>query len=240
LVPDSSFVNDGSDRFVYLYSEFGLQSGWDAGGGFEEFGLTDPNGPNVATNAMSISKTASVPGGTADHVGELITYAIKVSDVGNTNLTNVVVSDPSTSDLTRNTDIVGNNDNVLNPGEIWSFTAHHTVTQQDIDNSADSAELTNIATARSDQTAPITAVASVPVVALPELTATKVPTIADGVADSAGEAITYTFTLTNNGNASLTEPNVFDLSIATEPTGLVDPVLVGPFNIGDVNHDNVM
>jgi uncharacterized repeat protein (TIGR01451 family) len=240
LIPDSFFINDGVDRFVYLYSEFGVQSGWDAGGGFEEWGLTTPNGPNAPTNAMSISKTASVPGGTADHAGEVITYAIKVSDVGNTNLTNVVVSDPSTSDLTRNADIVGNNDNVLNPGEIWSFTAHHTVTRQDIDNSADSAELTNIATARSDQTAPITAVASVPVVALPELTATKVPSIADGVADSAGEVITYTFTLTNNGNASLTEPNVFDLSISPSPTGLVDPVLVGGFNIGDTNQDGVM
>src|SRR3982074_332921 len=33
LVPDTLFVNDGTDRFVYLYSEFGVQGGWDAGGG---------------------------------------------------------------------------------------------------------------------------------------------------------------------------------------------------------------
>src|SRR5712672_2534601 len=125
LIPNSPFINDGVDRFVYLYSECGVQGGWDAGGGFEEWGLTTANGPNVATNAMSISKTASVPGGTADHAGEVITYAIKVSDVGNSNLTSVTVTDPSVSDLMRGADIVGNNDNVLNPGEVWSFTGHH-------------------------------------------------------------------------------------------------------------------
>src|SRR5215471_15199208 len=161
LVPDSMFINDGTDRFVYLYSAFGMQNGWDAGGGFEEWGTTTPNGPNVTTNAMSISKTASVPGGTADHVGEVITYTVKVSDVGNTNLTDVSVTDPSVSDLTRGADIVGNNDNVLDPGEIWSFTAHHTVTQADLDQAIEGGVITNTATATSDQTGPVSASATV-------------------------------------------------------------------------------
>src|SRR5262249_51789019 len=64
LVPDSAFTNDGVDRFVYIYSAFGGRDGWNAGGGFEEWGTSTPNGPNTPTNAMSISKTASVPGGT--------------------------------------------------------------------------------------------------------------------------------------------------------------------------------
>src|SRR5215471_2963126 len=46
LIPDSQFINDGTDRFVYLYSAFGAQSGWDAGGGAEQWGLTTANGPN--------------------------------------------------------------------------------------------------------------------------------------------------------------------------------------------------
>jgi hypothetical protein len=37
LIPDSRFVNDGVDRFIYLYSELGVQSGWDAGGGLGGF-----------------------------------------------------------------------------------------------------------------------------------------------------------------------------------------------------------
>ena len=45
LVPDSLFVNDGTDRFVYLYSAFGAQSGWDAGGGFEEWGTLHAEWP---------------------------------------------------------------------------------------------------------------------------------------------------------------------------------------------------
>src|SRR5262249_59292681 len=109
---------------------------------------------------MSISKTASVPGGTADQVGEVITYSIKVSDVGNTNLTSVMVTDPSVSDMTRGADIVGNNDNVLNPGEIWSFTAHHTVTAADL--GSESGEITNTVTATSAQAAPVTPSANLP------------------------------------------------------------------------------
>src|SRR5262249_23013454 len=89
LIPDSLFINDGTDRFVYLYSAFGAQPGWEASGGSETWGTTTPNGPNVPTNAMSMSKTASAPGNVVDHVGEVVSYTIKVSDVGNTNLTNV-------------------------------------------------------------------------------------------------------------------------------------------------------
>jgi hypothetical protein len=44
-----------------------------------------------------------------------------------------VVSDPSVSDLTRIADLVGNNDNILNLGETWQYTASHTVTQADLD-----------------------------------------------------------------------------------------------------------
>jgi uncharacterized repeat protein (TIGR01451 family) len=227
LVPDSAFINDGVDRFVYLYSEVGVQNGWDAGGGAEQWGLSVPNGPNVPTNAMSISKTASVPGGTADHVGEVISYTIKVSDVGNTNLTHVTVTDPTVSDLTRGADIVGNNDNVLNPGEIWSFTAHHTVTQQDIDNAGDGGDIFNVATAHSDQTSPMTASASVPIEVLRQFTATKVPSTPGGVITTAGQVVDYTFTLTNNGNASLTEPIVLDPSVTHGDTAFVDPVFVG-------------
>jgi uncharacterized repeat protein (TIGR01451 family) len=232
LVPDSSFVNDGTDRFVYLYSEFGVQDGWDAGGGSEEWGLSTSNGPNVTTNAMSISKTASVPGGTADQVGEVITYAIKVSDVGNTNLTNVTVTDPTVSDLTRGADIVGNNDNVLNPGEIWSFTAHQTVAQADLNSGGEDGAIVNIATAKSDQTSPISASTTIPVVAPTGPHTTVVLTPAPATATAGGEVINYAIGVTNDGSLDLTEPVVQDLAGNPEPE-----VQSGGFNVGDTNQD---
>src|SRR5262249_16711055 len=161
---------------------------------------------------MSISKTASVPGGTADQVGEVITYSIRVSDVGNTNLTDVTVTDPSVSDMTRGADIVGNNDNVLNPGEIWSFTAHHTVTQADLDSGLEGGGISNTATADSDQTGPVSATATVAVAAPagPHTTVTVTPSVADGTADMAGEAINHAITMVNDGTVDLTEAQVQD------------------------------
>jgi uncharacterized repeat protein (TIGR01451 family) len=234
LVPDSSFINDGTGRFVYLYSAFGAQPGWDAGGGFESWGLSAPNGPNVPTNAMSISKSASAPGGVADHVGEVITYTIKVSDMGNTNLTDVTVSDPSVSDLTRGADIVGNNDNVLNPGEIWSFTAHHTVTAGDLNVGSEGGSISNTVTASSDQTSPISATANVPVVASgPHTTVVMTPTPA--TATFGGETITYAIAVTNDGTQDLTEPTVQDLFGNAQPE-----VQSGGFDVGDTNQDGVL
>ena len=237
LIPDSLFINDGTDRFVYLYSAFGAQDGWEAGGSFEEWGTSTPNGPNVATNAMTISKTASVPGGTVDHVGEVISYAIKVSDVGNTNLTSVTVTDPSVSDMTRGADIVGNNDSVLNPGEIWSFTAHHTVTQAEIDASGDGGGISNTATADSAQTNPVSATATVTVTlpSGPHTTVAITPTVADGTANSAGDVINYAITMTNDSPFNLTDP------IVQEPDGtFVTSVDSGGFNVGDTNQDAVL
>jgi uncharacterized repeat protein (TIGR01451 family) len=237
LVPDALFTNVGTDRFVYLYSAFGAQAGWDAGGGFEEWGTTTPNGPNVPTSAMSISKTASVPGGTADQVGEVITYTVDVSDVGNTQLTNVAVTDPSVSDMTRGADIVGNNDNILDPGEIWSFTAHHTVTQADLNVGPEGGLIVNTATATSDQTGPVSASATVFVgQPPPHTTVSMTATVADGTADQAGDVINYAITMTNDRTIDLTEPLVRELVSGNQ----VAEVQSGGFNVGDVNHDGVL
>ena len=64
LIPDSFFINDAAHRYVTLYSEFGVQPGWDSDGGFEEWGLAGPSGG--ARSALAVDKTATVPGGTAD------------------------------------------------------------------------------------------------------------------------------------------------------------------------------
>src|SRR5205085_12280041 len=78
LIPDSYFINDAAHRYIYLYSQFGVQSGFAADGGFEEWGVTKTSGALGTTAALAVHKTASVPGGTADHAGEVITYSIKV------------------------------------------------------------------------------------------------------------------------------------------------------------------
>jgi uncharacterized repeat protein (TIGR01451 family) len=257
LIPDSVFINDASHRYVYLYSGFGYQSGWASDGGFEEWGVSTPAGAPGTTSALSVSKSATVPGGTADTAGEAITYSIKVSNVGDANLTGITVTDPSVSDMTgvdANHDGFNdgdtNHDNILNAGEVWSYTAHHTVTQADIDNNGNGdGVITNTVTADSLQTNPSTATAAVTVDRHPHLTLVKEASVPGGTADAAGEVISYAISVTNDGNTTLTNPVVSDLTVVpvlNHSAPIVDPAVQvfipvndGDFNLGDTNQNNV-
>ena len=78
--------------------------------------------------------------------------------------------------------MVGDEDNLLEVGETWGYTAAHTVTQAEIDAGgnfdgpdADSLfdQLRNVATADSNETGPDTDDASVPVAHTPSLNIVK-------------------------------------------------------------------
>jgi hypothetical protein len=96
-------------------------------------------------------------------------------------------------------DTKGNGDNVLDVGETWTYTASYTTTQADINSGAD---LVNVATADTDQTDPKTDNETVDVVQNPNFTIVKSADVA--AVNAAGEVITYTYTLANTGNVSLT------------------------------------
>ena len=71
----------------------------------------------------------------------------------------MTVTDPyaDAGSIVRGTDVVGDNDALLEVGEIWGYTAAHTVTQAEIDsNGGGDGELENTATADSNETAPDT------------------------------------------------------------------------------------
>ena len=102
LIPDSYFINDPAHRYVTLYSKFGMQAGWEADSSSEVWGLS-VNSAGL-TPAMTVHKTATVPGGTADAAGEVISYAITIANVGEVNLTGITVTDPSVSNLRRDSD----------------------------------------------------------------------------------------------------------------------------------------
>ncbi|MFN0056516.1 MAG: SdrD B-like domain-containing protein, partial [Planctomycetales bacterium] len=115
--PGGSQAND-------LFSSIVLNAGVD--GTENNFGELIPH-PDLA-----ITKTASIPGGTADVAGEVITYQITVQNTGNVGLTNVEVADilDETVDYVSG-DVDG--DTVLDVGESWIYSASYTVTQADLD-----------------------------------------------------------------------------------------------------------
>jgi len=251
LIPDIFFINDAAHRYVTLYSALGQQAGWEADGGFEEWGLNHTSGG--AVSSLVVHKTATVPGGTADTAGEVISYAISVSNVGNLTLTGITVSDPTVSNLAAVLSSgfnVGdtNHDSNLNAGETWQYTASHTVTQADLDsNGGGDGTIENTVTADSAQTDPVSAVASVAVDQRPTLHVTKMPDVAS--VNAAGNVINYAVNVQNTGNTTLFNPIVNDsqVTIVTPilnqdapilgTTQFTIPKLVGDYNIGDTNQN---
>ena len=191
----------------------------------------EPDDPTVTSlpvnRDISVEKTGTFNdangNGYAD-VGETIDYTITVTNTGSITLYNVTVTDPLTG-LSQN---VG----TLAPGQSTQVTTTYTVTQSDID----AGEVVNQATATgqdasgtdvtddSDDPNDTTDVdpdgdgdpddpthTEVPQHA--DITVEKTGTFNDengnGMAD-VGETITYTFTVTNTGNVTLTDVTIDD------------------------------
>jgi hypothetical protein len=109
-----------------------------------------------------------------------------------------------------------NLDGKLSRGETWQYTAHHTVTQAEIDNGGivdPALTISNTATAATDQGASASASASVLVAQHPSLALAKAGTFNDANADgmaNPGETISYSFSETNTGNMTLHHVAVSD------------------------------
>ncbi|MDH5833569.1 DUF7507 domain-containing protein [Luteimonas kalidii] len=205
----------------------------------------------VKRAALAVDKTVTSAPATDDIVaGSVIEYQVVVTNSGNVPLTAVDIADDLADDLT----CAPGEPLDLDVGESTTCTASYTVTQDDIDrvaggNGADGT-LTNTATA--DGTDP-----DGETVQGEDSTDTQLPANllefgfskdaqlndSDGsLGGSAGETIDYTFTLTNEGNTSITitslvDPQLSGLSCAGLPYGPVPPggtVEFGPAAPADI------
>ena len=167
----------------------------------------DASVPVAQSKILHIEKDATVPGGTADVAGETISYTLAVTNQGNAAIAGVVVDDPFTTNeapVVSGAFNVGDTDqdNLLDVGETWQYTASHTVTQAELDAGT---AIVNMATATGTGATADSDDATVPVAQSPSLTIVKALTNADdAVVDTAGETIEYTITVDNTGNVDLT------------------------------------
>ena len=90
--------------------------------------------PVAQSPGLNIVKDA-VPGQTADAGGRVAQLHDHGSNTGNTTLTGRDGDAIRTRmrAIVRVADAVGDNDNLLEVGETWAYTAAHTVTQAEID-----------------------------------------------------------------------------------------------------------
>jgi len=186
---------------------------------------TDQTEPVYDDASTSVTPTASVQITKVVDLSnisqvETLTYSVQVTNTGTRSLTGVVVTDllPSGSSviLTGPTGDSGT-PGVLDVDETWTYTMTYTVSQAEIDAGAD---LVNEATVDSDQTDPLSDSAITTVTPMPSLEISK---IVDNENISQPGVLTYTITVTNTGNQSLTGITIEDIMPDTSVGTLVGP-----------------
>uniref|UniRef100_UPI003F498EDD DUF7507 domain-containing protein n=1 Tax=Aequorivita sediminis TaxID=3073653 RepID=UPI003F498EDD len=204
----------------------------------------DPTVIELCQNpAIAIVKTGvfnDENGDACANVDETITYTFTVTNQGNVSLSNIIVDDPLlggplAGPLSGDTD----GDGELDVTETWIYEASYTITQADID----AGEVVNQATATG--TAPDQSTVSdvsgstignddptiIDLCQKPEIAIVKTGVFNDENGDACAnvdETITYTFTVTNLGNVSLSD------IIVDDP--LLGGPLAGPIS-GDTDGD---
>ncbi|WP_109299350.1 PKD-like domain-containing protein [Aquimarina sp. AU474] len=178
---------------------------------------------------LMVSKTAlpSVDG-TYDTLGEIINYEINIQNPNAVDINNIIVTDDNADSIsTTNIPVLAGNSSI-------TITATHNITQQDLDNGI----VTNVLTVQgvdpcgtpvadaSDD--PNTTTPNDPTIVMlnqiSEMNLIKSADVApDGLWDEVGEIITYTLSLTNTGNVTLTNVLISDNNA----------------NVGSVNPNNV-
>ena len=167
-------------------------------------------GSPAVTIVKSVTTVGGVAGdGPATFAGEAIDYQVVVTNTGNENLTDVLVTDP-TLGITFATLAS------LAVGASVTYTAVQTVTQAEIDNGG---PVFNTAVVTDDQTPSQTSSVTTPVSQSPSVTIVKSVTSVGGApgdpaATKAGEVIDYQVVVGNTGNETLTNVLVTDPTLS--------------------------
>nr|WP_315197505.1 gliding motility-associated C-terminal domain-containing protein [uncultured Flavobacterium sp.] len=190
--------------------------------------------PTVTTlnpsSSVALVKTGVI-GGTGA-VGNIITYTFTVTNTGNTTLSSIIVNDALTGSVN-----VAVTPSILTPNAIGTATVTYTIKQSDID----AGKVTNSATVTATtpaggtvtDTSGTTITNDIPTVTTltPSSSVALVKTCVIGGTGAVGDIITYTFTVTNTGNTTLSNIIVNDLLTGTVNQVII-PIALAPSTTG--------
>lgn len=191
----------------------------------------------VANPDYTLTKTETSGAGSISSLPETLTYDIVITNTGDIPLTNVVAADtlPDGSMVTLSgqveTGAASNTPGQLDLGETWTYSTSYTVTQADLDGGG---PLVNSVSVTTDETgiATKTDSASNPVSALASFSIDK--SVGTNVLSAPG-TLTYTITVVNTGDLTLTGVSLVD---QLAQNGAPLPLTTGPTLAGDVDSDN--
>jgi uncharacterized repeat protein (TIGR01451 family) len=253
LAPDASTTCTGSYSIKQVDLDAGQFTNTATGSGTPPATATNPSPvpvtdisgtaesndtPTVSTipqvGAVAVVKKMTSTLSTPPQAGDMVSYDIKVHNVGNMTLNTVSVVDSltdlatpaNTIPLTSGPSLIGTSDvsgdNLLSVGETWTYQAAHQLTQSDIDNGG----VSNTATAAAKdpkgndvsdisgatETDDLPTQTSIPPSPGMTLVKTAVP-VSLTTPTKVGDVITYNFAITNTGNVTLNSISVSDPKI---------------------------
>ncbi|WP_344200830.1 DUF7507 domain-containing protein [Pseudolysinimonas kribbensis] len=165
--------------------------------------------------SMTLVKSAS-PSAQADFTeGQIVTYSFVVTNTGNVPLADVAVQDTAfTGTGTLPSPACPAGAAFLAPGAQVVCTASYTLTQLDID----AGSVTNTASVTADPPGltppppPTTSTVTIPQLAAPAVSLVKSTPVT--AITAAGQVVDYSFSVTNTGNTTLTDPEVIEGSFS--------------------------
>jgi uncharacterized repeat protein (TIGR01451 family) len=164
--------------------------------------------PSVSIDKELVNVNGHV-GEEANSVGDVLNYSVTIKNTGDVTLTGVSVVDPLTGQ-----NITGV---TLAVGQTKVYTSSYAITQADLNgagNAGSDHDIDNTATVDSDQTSCVTDSTHTPLTFDPKLAVEKQFVNVNGnageVANSVGDVLHYTVTVTNTGNVTLTGVSVAD------------------------------
>ena len=163
--------------------------------------------PDLAISLQYLNVVSGNGNGLVDAAGDLLNYRVIVTNTGNVTLTNMTVTDPLTGLNIQGLSLL--------PGKAKAYLTSYFLRQSDLDTRGGGDGLVDsIATATSAETASRSASNSVPLVWAPGISlvnaVVSVDSTGNGVIDHAGEVISYSYTVANTGNITLSNVTVTD------------------------------
>ncbi len=186
--------------------------------------------------SWTMVKSSITEPNTYSEAGDVLTYSIALTNTGNTAITGVNVSDPqadagSVQYVSGDTGAAG----ILEIGESWIFSARHTITQANID----AGSFTNTVTATGTPTGgildPATDSETVTATLNPAWILTKTSTTQPNSYAAAGDLLTYSISLVNTGNVTISNVIVSDPQADAGSVRYVsgDAGIIGKLEVGE-------
>ena len=164
----------------------------------------------TGTFAFTVAKTQTSGPNPITAAGQVIGYEIELDNTGDIPLSGIVVDDTlpdgsSGAAVLQSGDL--NIDGNLDVAETFIYSISYTVTQADIDNLTNLVNQVSVTTTQTGATAQ-TSSATTPVLSNPSIAVTKVAFPRTDV--PVGTSITYTYTVTNDGNVTISNVDLSD------------------------------